>query len=174
MVSFIVIYRKIFKSKRNSTLFINKNKKSFNKTQDLEDVSTENNKFITLQTMTGSMTKLSKTVKLSQSNVSCETLNKQEYRNNDVYNDDDHKYHEITDLSVSSSENTVSNLINNELSLVTQSFLLTDNSYANQDCDTVGNIRVFKEQLPPPYSKIHMFKNANTKQTPIQGKSTYV
>ena len=80
------------------------------------------------------------------------SLNKQD--NYAINNDEEHKYQEIPDLSRSPS--------------------IEKSEYNNYKLQTLN------EHLPPPYNKIHMFKNAgqacnsSRKTNIIEGKSTYV
>lgn len=104
------------------------------------------------------------------------------YRNEheDDY-DDEHKYHEINDLSITSSTNTtLANDNKNDTDysedLLDEALLKHHLSYINEGHSSSSSKsqkkRFSPSAPPPPYNKIHMFKNADFIQ--IKGKTTCV
>ena len=178
----IIIYKRIFNSK-HLAIFSKKTLKPVkNSNQRIESY---NRNFIAKQYQLNEpfgKNELALSSSSSASSSSNESIKEYgaEYKRpslNEIINEDEHKYHEIADYST--SENIVS-VINNDESPKTL-LVHNDNNYflssLNQDSE---NIEIKNEHLPPPYNKIHMFKNATQsrtslhKKTCIHGKSTYV
>jgi hypothetical protein len=171
----IIIYKKLFTSK---DLFSNKK----NSTNLKPKTNFKNNDRQRGVVFNKSQKDQIKRIKFapSVSSLSGESITKQEYNKSGfidtTINDDEHKYHEITDF-ISSTENTISIINNDEMP---QSLLLVQNdNYYYKPNHESGSFEIKNENLPPPYNKIHMFKNASrnnslNKKTYIHGKSTYV
>jgi hypothetical protein len=173
----IIIYKKLFTSK---DLFSNK-KNSTNLKSKTNFKNNDRQRGVAFNNKKSQIDQINR-IKFapSVSSLSSESITKQEYNKSGfidtTINDDEHKYHEITDFT-SSTENTISIVNNDEMP---RSLLLVQNDNncykTNHESDS---FKIKNENLPPPYNKIHMFKNASrnnslNKKTYIHGKSTYV